>query len=199
MGWQIAFCCCYLNKGQAGSQVGELNNLTVVPLDTRRVQKADEDLRDQESTGRKRAVADFPVPTVEEGGMLCEWAGLAYAGGGAVPIVGCDGKKIAKTKQPVDGFLPGNVHHGPDKSTINNEQGNVHRVCPFCHNRWHSLNDPLYGDRPASGMPFIPLSGDNAPHDTDTEATEAEMKWSEEYWALPAKTRTRIPYRLKKD
>jgi hypothetical protein len=35
-------------------------------------------------------------------------------------------------------------HHGPDKSTLNNEVGNVHRICDYCHNRWHTLNDEGY-------------------------------------------------------
>lgn len=35
-------------------------------------------------------------------------------------------------------------HHGPDKNTLNNEQGNVHRICHFCHNTWHAVNDEDY-------------------------------------------------------
>lgn len=54
------------------------------------------------------------------------------AGGGKIPIVGClDGMQQAR-------------HHGPDKNTLNNERGNVHRICHTCHNRWHTLNDPDY-------------------------------------------------------
>ena len=30
--------------------------------------------------------------------MLCEWAGLRYAGGGVVPIVGCAGNVIVESK-----------------------------------------------------------------------------------------------------
>lgn len=53
-------------------------------------------------------------------------------GGGQKPIVGClNGKQQAR-------------HHGPDKNTLNNEVGNVHRICHTCHNRWHTLNDDDY-------------------------------------------------------
>lgn len=53
-------------------------------------------------------------------------------GGGEFPIQGCsDGVQL-------------NRHHGPDKNTLNNEPGNVHRICAHCHNRWHAKNDPDY-------------------------------------------------------
>lgn len=35
-------------------------------------------------------------------------------------------------------------HHGPDKNTLNNDTGNVHRICHQCHNRWHARNDEGY-------------------------------------------------------
>lgn len=35
-------------------------------------------------------------------------------------------------------------HHGPDKNTLNNDPGNVHRICHWHHNNWHALNDPDY-------------------------------------------------------
>lgn len=66
-----------------------------------------------------------------EGGD-CEWQGMKNCGGGKRPIVGCiDGKQEAR-------------HHGPDKNTLNNETGNVHRICHTCHNRWHARNDEGY-------------------------------------------------------
>lgn len=65
-------------------------------------------------------------------GAPCEWSMKKNCGGGEFPIVGChDGKQQAR-------------HHGPDKNTLNNERGNVHRICHSCHNRWHTLNDPNY-------------------------------------------------------
>jgi hypothetical protein len=104
--------------------------------------KEDEDIIDPHSTGRKRAAAAYPLKE----GMVCEWAGLASAGGG-LPIIGC-----VNLQNPIDdeGNIVGNLavhrHHGPDKNTLNNTEGNVHRICNFCHNRWHTRNDPVYNE-----------------------------------------------------
>lgn len=62
----------------------------------------------------------------------CEWQGKSNVGGGRYPIVGC-----------VTGLQQAR-HHGPDKSTSNNEEGNVHRICHRCHNRWHAANNKEY-------------------------------------------------------
>lgn len=186
-------CCCFSEPTMIGVP-------SVTPLDTRRAAKADEDVKDQTSTGRKRAAALYPIPSVEAGGMICEWAWLANAGGGAVPIVGCRGNTIADIKTTINSdpvVFPGNVHHGPDKSTLNNELGNVHRVCPVCHNRWHSLNDPLYSPiRPDAGQPHMPLSGSFLSHDAVTKATPSELDYSDAYWELPNRHRGKVPYRL---
>jgi hypothetical protein len=94
----------------------------------KRSQKRDASLKDQQSTGRKRAARLYPLTD----GAPCEWQGLANVGGGTTPIVGCvSGLQMAR-------------HHGPDKSTSNNEEGNVHRICHRCHNRWHSANNKDY-------------------------------------------------------
>lgn len=62
----------------------------------------------------------------------CEWRLKKNCGGGNNPIVGClEGKQQAR-------------HHGPDKNTLNNDFGNVHRICHTCHNRWHARNDEGY-------------------------------------------------------
>lgn len=62
----------------------------------------------------------------------CEWKLKKNNGGGQHPIVGClNGKQQAR-------------HHGPDKNTLNNDSGNVHRICHQCHNRWHARNDEGY-------------------------------------------------------
>ncbi|MGS2592214.1 hypothetical protein [Streptomyces hebeiensis] len=62
----------------------------------------------------------------------CEWKLQKNCGGGNSPIVGCvKGKQEAR-------------HHGPDKNTLNNDHGNVHRICHTCHNRWHARNDEDY-------------------------------------------------------
>jgi hypothetical protein len=90
--------------------------------------KPDSALKDQQSTGRKRAARLYPLNPNEE----CEWRFKSGMGGGANPIQGCpDGKQQAR-------------HHGPDKNTLNNEPGNVHRICHRCHNTWHAKNDPDY-------------------------------------------------------
>lgn len=85
------------------------------------------------SAGRKRAAVDYPL--VES--MPCEWRNMANCGGGPSPIVGC-----------ITG-LQKNRHHGPDKNTANNDPGNVHRICPHCHNRWHAANDKYYDGKVA--------------------------------------------------
>lgn len=90
-----------------------------------RPRKSDSTILDPKSTGRKRAAADYEIAD----GTPCEWQGLANCGGGKSPITGC-----------IDGFQE-NRHHGPDKNTLNNSEGNVHRICSSCHNLWHARND----------------------------------------------------------
>lgn len=90
--------------------------------------KPDSALKDQQSTGRKRAARLYPLRREEN----CEWQGQLRKGGGDNPITGC-----------VDGLQQAR-HHGPDKNTLNNDEGNVHRICHACHNRWHAKNDPDY-------------------------------------------------------
>jgi hypothetical protein len=182
-------CCCSttilapfnINSGTPSLSLGEYV----------RAQKDNEDIKDVTSTGRKRAAILFPLPDASSGGMICEWAGLKFAGGGVEPIIGCPGNKIANLKEKTDDLWPGHVHHGPDKSTLTNEPSNISRVCPQCHNRWHSLNDPYYGERPENGLPFLPLSGDVKPLDKETKASDAEIAWSEKYWATKTRQRKR--------
>lgn len=117
--------------------------------------KRDESLRDQQSTGRKRAAVKYPL----DRDSACEWRGLLHAGGGTRPIVGClNGKQQAR-------------HHGPDKNTLNNDEGNVHRICHTCHNRWHSRNDEGYI-----------WGGIYRPHDPVTKATDKEFWEAEQQW-----------------
>jgi hypothetical protein len=100
----------------------------------KRRNKRDAALRDQQSTGRKRAARLYPLDRDAE----CEWAGSTSAGGGTNPIPGCGKRRnTVKGKQQAR-------HHGPDKNTLNNEPGNVHRICHSCHNAWHAVNDPDY-------------------------------------------------------
>jgi hypothetical protein len=122
--------------------------------------------KDPISTGRKRAAAMYPIAA----GQVCEWANLKAAGGGVVPITGCVGRPASDR------------HHGPDKNTMNNAPGNLHRICDHCHNTWHAVNDPHYGDRPDHTLPFIPKGTkgvDWFDHDAQTKATIDEILTSE--------------------
>lgn len=134
-----------------------------------------DDMKDVLSTGRKRAAMLYPITT----GMVCEWAGLRYAGGGVEPIIGCAGNVLRANTRDSDG---GDVHHGPNKSVLENSPGNVHRICKFCHHRWHALNDEYYGkERPEAGQPWYPKV-DWLPHDSETKATSEEIEENEKYW-----------------
>lgn len=155
------FCCCPDTSVEEGS--------SETKSAVERFKEASE-VTDVTSTGRKRAAAAYPITE----GMICEWAKLARSGGGHRPIIGCVGNPAT------------DIHHGPDKNTLNNTPENVHRICANCHNRWHAANDPFYGKRPAGTVPFIPLDGyDWGPHDSDTKATDAQIAASEIYWATP--------------
>lgn len=93
--------------------------------------KRDAALKDQQSTGRKRAAKLYPLDRDAD----CEWANKAEAGGG-VTIQGCglrEGTTVGKQL---------NIHHGPDYNTLNNDPDNVHRICTMCHSAWHRANDP---------------------------------------------------------
>lgn len=148
-------------------------------------------ITDAKSTGRKRAAMLAPIMS----GMLCEWAGLRQAGGGPVPIVGCAGNQLSDQKggDPDTGWIQGDRHHGPDKATINNALGtNLHRICVACHHRWHTLNDPFYGERETANQPFLPLV-DYYLHDANTEATVEEQELVEAWWATSPKKRNDYP------
>ncbi len=177
----MATCCCWVENGQSADEI------LIRTIDGH---KQDEDILDPISTGRKRAAQLKPI--IE--GMTCEWANLLYAGGGVTPIIGCPGNKL--TKEKGNGALTGNVHHGPDKSTLNNSDNNLHRICGDCHNRWHGFNDKYYSsDRPPNGAAFIPLSHENRPHDKYTLADPDQIDYSEQWWGLPPKVRELTPYR----
>lgn len=122
-----------------------------------------ETLKDPISTGRKEAATKAPI------GGQCEWAGLKYAGGGVIPIVGCGGRNATDR------------HHGPDKATLNNsrpddsEQYNLHVICSYCHNEWHAKNDEFYTEpRPEKNMEWLP-NVEFKYHDSETLATGAEI------------------------
>lgn len=96
--------------------------------------KTEESLKDQQSTGRKRAAALYPLNP----DAFCEWAGQNEVGGGQHPIKGCG------IRPNSDVGYQQCRHHGPDKNVLNNEKGNVHRICTACHNEWHGKNDADY-------------------------------------------------------
>lgn len=147
---------------------------------------------DRVSRGRKRAANLYPISE----GMECEWSGLARAGGGVIPIIGCQGNILTASKvhEPGSNVYPGHIHHGPDKDTINNGPDNISRVCSTCHNRWHALNNPYYAkERPEVGE-YVPLT-EYYPLDKNTKATEQQFQWNELYWKMPAKQKETIPYR----
>lgn len=134
--------------------------------------KSAKDVKDLQSTGRKRAAKLYAIPKEGEPGypLACEWQGLKAAGGGVEPIVGC-----------FDG-LATNIHHGPDKNTLSNFVGNVHRICATCHNRWHAANDQYYeGIRPKGEVPYVP-NRDYSKHDGITKFTPEEFAQNELRW-----------------
>lgn len=145
-------CCC---NGEPSTPVAEEEFDEDEPRINSRTYKRDKTLKDQQSTGRKRAAVIYPLDREAS----CEWLGLKYAGGGNYPIIGCNSG------------LQQSRHHGPDKNTLNNDQGNVHRICHKCHNRWHTKNDPTYV---ADEIPNF--------HDASTKATIEEIAMSEVSW-----------------
>lgn len=150
------------------------------------------DITDIKSTGRKRAAMVAPIFT----GMLCEWSGLRYAGGGVIPIVGCRGTEISDNKGK------GDRHHGPDKNVLNNSVGiNLHRICPNCHHRWHALNDPYYAaERPEAEEQYLPLPEHvSYAHDPLTLASEEEIELSEAHWATRSEKRGEYPFPAPED
>lgn len=119
--------------------------------------KPDDQVTDVLSTGRKRAVALYGH--LNRSDLPCEWRGLKNCGGGAVPIYGC-----------INGFRQ-DIHHGPDKNTLNNNRDNINLICKKCHKRWHTANDEVY-DREL----FI-LTKHEPQEATYEELYEAELKW----------------------
>lgn len=112
-------------------------------------------LKDPESTGRKRAAKLYPITD----GSPCEWQGKKNCGGGRRPIIGC-----------YDGIQQ-HRHHGPVKRTTRNELGNVHRICDDCHVHWHELNDLIYDEQEYGLLPHDPVEA------TDQEVIQNVLDW----------------------
>lgn len=186
------FICCCNAESEVQTIGGQSENPTnlgsalreAISSGTRRRKDADL-VRDPTSTGRKEAARLYPISP----GMVCEWSGLSRAGGGVVPIIGCSGTTLTGEKGN------GAIHHGPDKATLNNSPGNVHRICTACHNRWHTLNDDFYGKRPDGQYPFVPLTGDSVAHDGDLLATSDQVARDAQWWMIPKKAKENLSYR----
>lgn len=186
-------CCCWGNSTEAEAVAGGFGVHKRTPKDA-------EEIRDQTSTGRKRAVAAMEDWGRGKDGVSCEWAFLRNAGGGAVPIVGCAGttiRAVKRTENLPQGESPRHIHHGPDKSTLNNTELNLHAICASCHGRWHAMNDPYYAkDRPEGGQPFVPVGRENLPHDPESKASDIEMEFSDKFWSLTPAQRKPLSFRV---
>lgn len=119
--------------------------------------KDPEKITDPYSTGRKRAATQYPLFKTNP----CEWRGKKNCGGGLEPITGC-----------ING-LQQDRHHGPVKNPLRNEPGNVHRICKYCHNRWHENNNSIYDEEIYSKLLHTP-----------EPATELELLANEANWKL---------------
>ena len=182
-------CCCWNGKAESNEpqQIGTLADALLSGLSSgiiHRTPKDPENMRDAVSTGRKRAAQ---IKVIEEG-AICEWAGLKNAGGGIKPVIGCSSTVLFKERGKYA------RHHGPDKNVINNEHDNLHLICPTCHNRWHSLNDPYYGDgtglsRPEKGQTWLP-NVEWKLHDPFTKASATDRVNNEIYWSTKKTERT---------
>lgn len=117
---------------------------------TRRL-KSDDAVTDQQSTGRKRAAALYPLKDENGGRIPCDYADKTQCLPSfmEVQIDGCG-------KRP--GTFPkhAQARHHHDYNTLNNERSNVALLCHDCHNLLHAKNDPykdviyerVYGFRP---------------------------------------------------
>lgn len=157
---------CFDSEARPEPTIDQVDEIVKESRGRGRPPKEDNDLVDPISAGRKRAAAKVKIKT----GTKCEWAFLKSAGGGVNPIMGCTGYPASA------------LHHGPDKSTLNNsrpedvgkdEPYNLHAICVWCHNRWHVANDASYGDngaldRPEDNSTWEPL-GEFKLHDPVTK------------------------------
>lgn len=131
--------------------------------------ESEKEMLDPISTGRKRAARLYKIAP----GQVCDWAWKKNAGGGVEPIWGCTGRPAV------------HIHHGPDKSTLNNDrETNISIVCNYCHNRWHVANDKYYVEpRPKDNSEWLPTlqSSDMVIHKlTDIQkATKNEIMMQE--------------------
>lgn len=162
-------CCCDIAAEMEMKKLASLN------LEEDRTSKAPKDPEEKRpvgrplktegftdllSTGRKRAAKLYAI----QPGKICDWAWKKNCGGGVKPVTGCPGN-LAK-----------NIHHGPDKSVLNNSPTNISVVCPGCHNLWHSANDDFYpGERPEDGSEWLPIDPEGKPIKALSDCEDATM------------------------
>lgn len=113
--------------------------------------KDESSLKDQQSTGRKRAAALFPLKDENGKPLPCEFANKAQVLPGymEVNIDGCGVRQGTAT-----GIAQARHHMSYD--VLDNSSENVVRICHSCHNTLHSKNDPykdkiyerIYGFKP---------------------------------------------------
>jgi hypothetical protein len=145
---------CLTKKGCRKCHPKDKEEVVVVVAGTTS-RKSKLDLKDEKSTGRKRAAQLYPITK----GDPCEWRGRKNCGGGRRPIVGCvNGIQVDR-------------HHGPVKKTTRNEEGNVHRLCKDCHNHWHELNDLIYNEQEYNNLPHDPVAA------SDQELADNALAW----------------------
>lgn len=135
------FCLFFEEEGESCKDESSETFGAELAVEVETIPAEEKILRDPVSAGRKRAAVMYAISA----GQVCEWAWSKNCGGGIEPIMGCTGRPAS------------NIHHGPDKSTLNNERDNISVICTFCHNRWHVLNDKYYMEpRPADNSAWIP-------------------------------------------
>lgn len=119
---------------------------------TRRL-KSDDAVTDQQSTGRKRAAAMYPLKDENGNRIPCDLANKpspTLPNYMEVQIDGCGVRKgtLASHAQ---------ARHHNNYNTLDNERENVLLLCHSCHNLLHAKNDPfkdkiyerIYGFKPA--------------------------------------------------
>ena len=129
---------------------GESDRLENTTSETNR--KNDYDLKDPQSTGRKRAARLFPLDAQRP----CEFAGCRDVGSPGFEIPGIDGCGT----RPGTNVGTQQARHHVDYNTLNNDSDNVVRICHSCHVQLHHVIDPLkdefyekkYGQAAARGL-----------------------------------------------
>lgn len=136
--------------------IGNALNLDTEEPDTRKITrrlKNDDAVTDQQSTGRKRAAALYPLKDANGNSLPCDYANLPAPTLPNYMEVQIDGCGIRKGT--VAGKAQARHHH--DYNTLNNERSNVALLCHSCHNLLHAKNDEykdaiyerIYGFKPA--------------------------------------------------